>query len=77
MVTYDQVDGSNIAGLEAVLRRARVIEYYRAQRLRDGENGMPGVSRLTLDEAAAFTGVRREDDNLMLCPDLLEHAKDQ
>ena len=76
-VTYDQVDGSNLAALEVALRRAQIIEYYHMQRLRDGENSLPGSTRLTMDEVTAFSGVRRQDDNLMLCPSLLVHAKDE
>ena len=76
-ITYDQVDGSNLAMLEVALRRAQIIEYYHMQRLRDGEHNLPGSSRLTMDEVSAFAGVRRQDDNLMLCPALLDHARDE
>ena len=30
-----------------------------------------------MDEVTAFAGVRRQDDNLMLCPTLVEHARDE
>ena len=76
-LTYDQVDGSNLAALEVALRRAQIIEYYHMQRLREGEHSLPGSSRLTMDEVTAFSGVRRQDDNLMLCPSLLDHARDE
>ena len=59
------------------MRRAQIIEYYHMQRLRDGEHSLPGASRLTMDEVTAFAGVRRQDDNLMLCPELVEHARDE
>ena len=77
VVTYDQLDATNVAAIEVALRRAQIIEYYHMQRLRDGEHSLPGSSRLTMDEVTAFSGVRRQDDNLMLCPELIEHAKDE
>ena len=76
-ISYDQMDGSNLAMLEVALRRAQIIEYYHMQRLREGEHNLPGSSRLTMDEVSAFSGVRRQDDNLMLCPALLDHARDE
>ena len=76
-IVYNQVDGSNLASLEVALRRAQIIEYYHMQRLRDGAHALPGSSRLTMDEVSAFSGVRRQDDNLMLAPSLLDHARDE
>ena len=76
-VTYDQVDSTNLSALEVALRRAQIIEYYHMQRLRDGEHALPNASRLTMDEVTAFSGVRRQDDNLMLCPALIDHARDE
>ena len=76
-VTYDEVDSTNLASLEVALPRAQIIEYYHMQRLRDGEHSLPNASRLTTDEVPAFSGVRRQDDNLMLCPALIDHARDE
>ena len=47
------------------------------QRLRDGEHALPNASRLTMDEVTAFSGVRRQDDNIILCPALIDHGRNE
>ena len=76
-VTYDQVDASNLAGCEMVCRRIQVVEFYHLQRLRDGERGGGDKSKLSMDEVTALSGITRDTDNLMVCPELMDHAREE
>jgi hypothetical protein len=73
--SYDQLNLSNLACMETLLRRAQTIEYVyneRAMELQNNQHQRFGA-RLTLEEQAAFMVSRTEVS--MVSPDLLTHLK--
>ena len=74
LLLVDQLDGSNLEGVEAIFRRMQTIEYSHSQKLRETES-KGGPSKLSLEEQAAFAGAMRAHTSLMICPDMLEHVR--
>ena len=70
---YDQLDVSNIACMEAAARRVQTIEWAYHDKIRETDAG--STSRLSLEEATAFSGLSRAGDLLMVAPALLDHVK--
>jgi hypothetical protein len=75
--SYDQMDVSNLASIEVLMRRAQTIEYCYQDRVRENQNTQHQKygPRLTLEEQSAFMGVSRTD-MCMIDPALLSHIKD-
>ena len=73
LLLVDQLDGSNLEGVEAIFRRMRTIEYSHSQKLRETES-KGGPSKLSLEEQAVFAGTTHAHTSLMICPDMLEHV---
>ena len=70
---YDQLDLTNLAMAECLLRRAQTIEWVYHDKLRD--EGSATKDRLSVEEMNAFSGLDRTGDHLMVAPALLEHVK--
>ena len=80
---YDNVDVSNVAALEVVVRRVQLIEYAYAER-----RGVPkgkGKGKANeydstadraglIEESAVFSGIHRENGEMMVAPELLEYV---
>ena len=74
--TYDQLDLSNCAFAEAILRRAQTIEWAYHDRLREADSAS-SKDKMSPEEFAAFSGFSKAGDLLMVAPQLLEHVKTQ
>ncbi|CAK0828904.1 unnamed protein product [Prorocentrum cordatum] len=70
---YDQLDVTNLACMEAAARRVQTIEWAYHDKIRETDAG--STSRLSIEEATAFSGLSRAGDLMMVAPALLEHAK--
>ena len=68
---YDQLDLSNVVGLEVILRRCQVIEFhYEKKGKNTKEKDVPaGISR---EEAAYFSGTHRLAGEVMISPELVD-----
>ena len=80
--TYDQLNTANSAAFELLLRRAQTIEYAHQEKMREpggpkggGGKQFPSGATLTMEEQEAFAGTSRYGVT-MVCPRLLEHAKE-
>ena len=71
---YDQLDLHNLASFECVFRRAQTTEWVYHDRIREADAGL-GKDRLAPEEMAAFSGLSRAGDALMVAPQLLDHVK--
>ncbi|CAK0871026.1 unnamed protein product [Prorocentrum cordatum] len=71
----DQLDISNLACMEASLRRVQTIGWACHDKIRETDAG--SSSRLSIEEATAFSGLSRSGDLLMVAPSYLERAKAQ
>ncbi|CAK0906231.1 unnamed protein product, partial [Prorocentrum cordatum] len=74
--TYDQLDLSNCAFAEAILRRAQTIEWAYRDRLREADSAS-SKDKMSPEEFSAFSGFSKAGDLLMVAPQLLEHVKTQ
>ena len=74
LLFVDQLDATNIVGVELMFRRMQTIEYAYSDRLREKRAGATSGS-LTADEQAAFGSLARTESKLMISPKLLESAK--
>ncbi|CAK0895979.1 unnamed protein product, partial [Prorocentrum cordatum] len=72
---YDQLVISNLACAGAAAMRVQTIEWAYRDKIR--ETDARSSSRLSIEEATAFSGLSRAGDLLMAPPSLLEHAKSQ
>ncbi|CAK0894817.1 unnamed protein product, partial [Prorocentrum cordatum] len=70
---YDQLDVTNLACMEAAARRVQTIEWAYHDKIRETDAG--STSRLSIEEATAFSGLSRAGDLMMVAPALLEHVK--
>ena len=74
----DQLDGSNCAVVENLFRRAQTIEFGWAERIRERENRVASNgSRLSIEEQSVFGGLTRVATNLMICPQLVDHVREE
>ena len=74
----DQLDGSNCAVVENLFRRAQTIEFGWAERIRERENRVASNgSRLSVEEQSVFGGLTRVATNLMICPQLVDHVREE
>eukprot|EP00973_Karenia_brevis_P006122 834196-Karenia_brevis.AAC.1 len=74
LLLVDQLDGSNLVGVEVLFRRLQTIEYVHGERAKDYEGkGMGGG--LSFEEQAAFLGTTRAHTSIMFSPKLLEHVR--
>ncbi|CAK0795370.1 unnamed protein product, partial [Prorocentrum cordatum] len=69
----DQLDVTNLACMEAAARRVQTIEWAYHDKIRETDAG--STSRLSIEEATAFSGLSRAGDLMMVLPALLEHVK--
>ncbi len=81
-LVYDQLDITNLATFELLLRRAQTIEYAHVERLREstvpwlgGGGGGKGSGGLSYEGQEAFAGASRTSI-AMICPKLLDHVKE-
>ncbi|CAK0883778.1 unnamed protein product, partial [Prorocentrum cordatum] len=74
--TYDQLDLSNCAFAEAILRRAQTIDWAYHDRLREADSAS-SKDKMSPEEFSAFSGFSKAGDLLMVAPQLLEHVKTQ
>ena len=72
----DQLDPANLLGIELMFRRLQTIEYSYSDKLREKMAASSG-GKLTMDEQAAFGAAARLETRLMICPKLVEKAKDE
>ena len=73
LAEYDQMDMTNLAGVEVMLRRAQMIEHFHRERQRLEAVG--GKEKLPIDreEADIFMGTVGGETSLMVCPTLVSH----
>ncbi len=81
-VMYDQVDASNLASLEAIVRRLQLIEFQYRERSREALRGgshagaasssLTGLAVMQGEEAALFDGEGKTDTSVCVCPQLVE-----
>ena len=77
-IQIDQLDGNNSATVENLFRRVQTIEFGWAERIRERENrAASSGSRLLLEEQAVFGGLTRTASNLMVCPLLVGHVREE
>ncbi len=81
-VNYDQLNITNSAAMEVLMRRAQTIEYSHAERCREGFGQASGggsggkhAGGLTYEEQEAFAGSTRSSV-CMVSPKLLEYVKE-
>ena len=85
-VAYDQLDITNSAAFEILLRRAQTIEYAHLERAREstggsssssggGKKGGKQQSGLSFEEMESFAGTSRSSV-VMVAPALLEHVRE-
>ncbi|CAK0898367.1 unnamed protein product [Prorocentrum cordatum] len=74
--SYDQLDLSNCAFAEAILRRAQTIEWAYHDRLREADSAS-SKDKMSPEEFSALSGFSKAGDLLMVAPQLLEHVKAQ
>eukprot|EP00959_Pyramimonas_sp_CCMP1952_P241601 5049536-Pyramimonas_sp.AAC.1 len=60
---YDQLDVTNLACMEAAARRVQTIEWAYHDKIRETDAG--STSRLSIEEATAFSGLSRAGDLMM------------
>lgn len=75
-VMYDQLSIVNSVAFEVLLRRAQMIEYAHAERLKEHRSkgaGKMGVF-LSLEEQESFQGTTRA--GIMVAPALLDHVRE-
>ena len=70
---YDQLDLRNLGWAEMAFCRAQTIEWVHHERVREAES--TAGDRVSPEEMAAFSGVSRVSESLMVCPQLLNHVK--
>jgi hypothetical protein len=68
---YDQLDLSNVCGVEVILRRCQLIEYHHEKKSKN-QASKEQTAGVTRDEAAYFTGLHRLAGEVMICPELVE-----
>lgn len=76
LLLVDQLDGPNIHGVELIFRRLQTIEYSYSDRLRE-RSAQSTAGKLTVDEQAAFGAMARVETKLMICPALLDAARQE
>ena len=70
--TYDQLDLTNLAWAESVMRRLQTIEWAYHEKLRESGSG---VGKMEPEEMSAFAGTSKSGSIMMVCPELLDHVK--
>ncbi|CAK0812161.1 unnamed protein product [Prorocentrum cordatum] len=70
---YDQLDVTSLACMEAAARKVQTIEWAYHDKIRETDAG--STSRLSIEEATAFSSLSRAGDLMMVAPALLEHVK--
>ena len=73
LAEYDQLDMTNVAGVEVMLGRAQMIEHFHRERQRMEMSG--GKEKLPIDreEADIFMGATHGETSLMVRPLLVSH----
>ncbi|CAK0903612.1 unnamed protein product [Prorocentrum cordatum] len=69
----DLLDVTKLACMEAAARRVQTIEWAYHDKIRETDAG--STSRLSIEEATAFSGLSRAGDLMMVVPALFEHVK--
>ncbi|CAK0884014.1 unnamed protein product, partial [Prorocentrum cordatum] len=69
----DVVDSCQLEDFEAAIRRVQTIEWAYHDKIRETDAG--SSSRLSIEEATAFSGLSRAGDLPMAVPSFLDHAK--
>ena len=72
----DQLNGYNLLCLEVIFRRLQTIEFAYAEKAKEAESRAVG-GRLSLEEQQTFGGMTRLASTLMVCPQLLDHVKEE
>lgn len=66
----------NSLGVELMFRRVQTIEYAHSEKARENEARSPG-GKLALEEQYMFGSLVRQAGTLMICPQLLQHVKEE
>ena len=85
--SYDQLDLSNLAIIEAICRRAELIEYQYRERSREGlrasglgtgaASSLTGAAVLGGEESDLFDGVGKVAGGAMVAPDIVEFVANE
>lgn len=76
LIQVDMVNGFNSLGVELMFRRVQTIEYAHSEKARENEARSPG-GKLALEEQYMFGSLVRQAGTLMICPQLLQHVKEE
>ena len=81
---YDQVDLTNLNGIEALFRRVMAIEWQYREKIKDRARGsvsasgsVSGSAPLTSDEYDLFEGAGKTNMSLMVAPALVQYIADE
>lgn len=76
LIQVDMVNGFNSLGVELMFRRVQTIEYAHSEKARENEARSSG-GKLALEEQYMFGSLVRQAGTLMICPQLLQHVKEE
>lgn len=76
LIQVDMVNGFNSLGVELMFRRVQTIEYAHSEKARESEARSSG-GKLALEEQYMFGSLVRQAGTLMICPQLLQHVKEE
>ena len=70
----DQLDATNLVSIELKFRRLQTIEFGHWEKAKEAEAKAVG-GKLSMEEQSVFAGVTRSTTAVMVCPELIEHAR--